>query len=568
MDRTYLFLIDYEKNNMTYSHEWCKHGIKKEVEPIKEISLTNFSWFINSLKVDNVVNIEDTDNMPQKAIVEQKYLLKLNVKSMLAVPIEGEENIQGFIGLQSIDDYKKWSQDEINLTNILSTLIASALIKMKSEIIIENMAYYDHLTQLPNRFLFINSLKQSIEQAKRNENFISVIFIDLDDFKSVNDSMGHSGGDLLLKQFSHSIKNRLRKIDVISRFGGDEFAILLNNIQDPKDIENIIKDLMYTFLDPFNIFNQEVFITGSIGITIYPIDGEDANTLIKNADAAMYKAKAKGKNQYFMCTANIKSELQRNIILSNDLYRVLERDELKLYYQPQIDLSKGLISGIEAILYWKHPEFGMISPETFIPLVGKSNLNNAIGQWVLTQACKQCKKWQDMGMDDLTISINIFTNQFINPNLAHQIEKTLESTGLKAKYLELEIKESLAINKSYSSLDILTKLKNIGVLIVLDDFGIDNSSLTHLKVLPIDKIKINMQFIEEIEKSEKDRAIIMILIDLAKSLNLNVLAEGVQNKSQEEFLINNSCDLAQGFYFYEPLLASNIDEIFKSQRCS
>ena len=427
------------------------------------------------------------------------------------------------------------------------------------------MAYYDHLTGIPNRILFSDRLSQAIHLAKRNERFVGVLFLDLDGFKMVNDTMGHSGGDALLKELARGLHSRLRKTDTLARFGGDEFLLLINNLTDEKDIIKIADTIMELFKHPFSISEQEFYVTASIGIAMYPLDGEDAETLIKNADLAMYMAKERGKNRYVLCTNDMKEEVERNIQLSNQLYRAQERDEMVLYYQPQVKLCTGEITGLEVLLRWRHPEHGLIPPNIFIPLAEANGTINGIGEWVLKTAVHQNRMWQDKGFPAVRIAVNLSAVQFNNPNLVDCVESIVMASKLEPKYLELEITESIATKESSNIIDALNRLKKLGISISIDDFGTEYSSLNRLKLLPIDRIKIDMQFIQGIESSEKDQAITKVIINLAKSLGLEVLAEGVETVPQLEFLNQKMCDEVQGYYYYKPMPAEEIEDLFRAQ---
>ena len=564
-DRAYIFSFNRKNDTMTYLHEWCRESINKRIysnsKIIEEISIDKYSWWINQLRLNKNVYIKDVSKIPNEGINERTALISQDVKSIISVPIEGSDGIQGFICIESVESIKNWTNEDIEILNITSNLIADALNKLKSEKEINFMAYYDNLTKLPNRFLFIDRVNQAIHLSKRLESFISIIFLDLDNFKSVNDTIGHKGGDYLLEEVARKLEHVVRKTDTVSRFGGDEFMIMLNNVNDHKDITNIADKIMEIFQKPFSIDGQEFNVTASAGISIHPVDGLSAEELIKNADNAMYNAKNKGKNQYALCTLDMKEEVQLSMTLSNDLYRALERDELVVYYQPQINLSDGVINGLEALVRWKHPERGMISPGIFIPIAEKNGTINNIGEWVLKTACLQNKKWQDMGLPHLLMAVNLSAIQFINPRIAENIADILDETGLSPKYLELEITESIAIKEVSHAEEILSKLKDIGISIAIDDFGTEYSSLSRLKMLPIDRIKIDMQFTQGIESNEKDRAITMVIINLAKSLGLSVLAEGVETAPQMDFLNKKMCDDVQGFYYYRPMPAEEVEKI-------
>lgn len=423
------------------------------------------------------------------------------------------------------------------------------------------MAYYDHLTGLANRTLFTDKLKQAIEEAKTNERFVAIIFMDLDGFKMINDTMGHSGGDKLLKIVAKNLTQILRKTDIVARFGGDEFLLLINNIEDLKSITDVANKIMDTFKKPAIIGKHEFFVTGSAGIAVYPLDGKDSETLIKNADIAMYKAKADGKNKYVLCTENMKEEAKKNMLLSNHLFRVIEKDQLMVYYQPQINFKTGKIIGLEALLRWKHPEFGTVPPSIFIPLSEKNGSINKIGEWVLRTACRQNKKWQEMNLLHGRVGVNLSAIQFNDPLIVEKIENIIKETRLDPKYLDLEITESVAVKENANVIEVLTRLKKLGVSISIDDFGTEYSSLSRLKLLPIDRIKIDMQFIHGIEGNLKDQAITRVIINLAKSLELEVIAEGVETEGQMQYLNQKMCDEAQGYYYYTPMPAGELEKI-------
>ncbi|MGC4019139.1 MAG: EAL domain-containing protein [Muricomes sp.] len=563
VDRAYIFLVNEQKNIMTRTYEWVDEKIPSGTENMKDISMDEIPRWIEGLSTKKLVYIEDVVSVPEDAFEEKELLIKQGVQSILAIPIEQEGSMLGFIGLDSVTSTKKWSVYHIELLRILSHLVADGLLRVTSEKVIENMAYYDHLTELPNRTLFSERLSQAIHLAKENKRFVGVIFLDLDGFKMVNDTMGHNGGDELLKEISKRISSRLRKSDTVARFGGDEFLVLINNLNDEKDIIKITDVIMTTFGQPFSVYGQQFRVTASAGVAMYPVDGETTESLIKNADIAMYMAKEKGKNQYVQCTSNMREEVKKNVKLSNDLYGAQERNELILYYQPQINIYTGKIVGLEALLRWNHPKFGMILPNDFISLSEINGTINKIGKWVLETAINQNKKWQDNGFPAVRMAVNLSAMQLHSPALIGTIESILKKSGLDPKYLELEITESAATEDSSHITDVLNQLKQFGISISIDDFGTGYSSLSRIKALPIDRIKIDMQFVQGIEGSEKDQAITKIIINLAKSLNLEVLAEGVESASQLDFLNQKMCDEVQGYYYYKPMPAEEIGELFR-----
>ncbi|KNY29167.1 EAL domain-containing protein [Pseudobacteroides cellulosolvens] len=424
------------------------------------------------------------------------------------------------------------------------------------------MAYYDSLTGLYNKDWFVEHLNKSIHAAKRNVSLIGVIFIDLDSFKSVNDTMGHTTGDMLLGLMASRLSSCLREEDTLARFGGDEFLIMVSNIEKPEDLYKICERIMGAFKDSVLVQDMEYFVTASVGVAVYPIDGEDSETLIKNADIAMYLAKNKGKNQCIYCSSDIKNGTVKKMKLTNNLYRALDKNELFLYYQPQIKAETQEIIGFEALLRWNNEEYGIVSPDVFIPMAEQTGLIRPIGLWVFKTACEQLKAFQSIYNKDICMSINLSLEQLKDTGIADKISKILEDTEAGAKNIQIEITESIAFNEDHSVLQHLKDIKNLGVSISIDDFGTGFSSFTRLKTFPIDLIKIDIDFVRGISSgSQKDMAIIRSIIQIAKNLGIDVLAEGVETEEQFKFLRDNQCDIIQGFYFYKPMPASEVESI-------
>jgi diguanylate cyclase (GGDEF)-like protein len=432
----------------------------------------------------------------------------------------------------------------------------------ESEKKLHYMAFYDSLTRLPNRALFMNRLEQSISLAKRNATLIGIMFIDLDAFKTINDTLGHSEGDNLLKEIASRMSPCLRKEDTISRFGGDEFLLQIVNLKSTEDINVIVQKIMNVFKMPVVIQNTEFFISASIGVSVYPIDGEDGQVLIKNADIAMYSAKSKGKNQSVFCSPEMKNDVIKNMKLTNALFRALEKNELFLQFQPQVKSETEEIVGFEALLRWNNSEHGMVSPNVFIPLAEKTGLIKKIGLWVIKRVCEQCRDCRKKDSKSYRISINVSLEQLKDINIVKQISTILKATETDAKNIQIEITESIAFNEEPFVLHRLLELKKLGLTIAIDDFGTGFSSLSRLKLFPIDLIKIDIQFVRGISSnSQKDKAIIEGTIQLAKNLGIETLAEGVETREQFLFLKNAGCDEIQGSYFYGPLLTDEIKSL-------
>ena len=433
---------------------------------------------------------------------------------------------------------------------------------IESESKLHKMAFYDSLTGLPNKELFINRLEQNISLAKRNGKLIGTMFIDLDSFKSVNDTMGHTAGDIVLKSVAERFEQCLRREDTVSRFGGDEYLIQICNFEKVEDLHKITKKIMDSLQKPIMVNNVEFVITASVGVAVYPVDGEDPETLIKNADIAMYAAKNKGKNESVFCSPKMKNDVVKKMKLTNKLYRAMENNELYLQYQPQINVETKEIIGFEALLRWNNAEYGLVSPEVFIPLAETTGMIIPIGLWVFKTVCEQCEMCRKVFNKNYRISINLSLEQLKDSNFIRQISKIIEDTNTVPEHLQIEITESIAFNQESYVLQRIKEIKDLGITIAIDDFGTGHSSLSRLRTFPIDLIKIDMEFVQGIStNSHKEKEIVKSIIQLSKNLGMKVLAEGVETEEQYQFLKNEMCDEIQGFYFYKPMMPDDIKKI-------
>lgn len=417
---------------------------------------------------------------------------------------------------------------------------------------IEFMAFHDPLTSLPNRRLFKNRLNQALELAKKEKFTVGIFFLDLDQFKLINDTLGHNTGDLLLIEVTKRLKNCIREQDTLSRQGGDEFTILLPKVTQ-LDAQNIAEKIIFSLRRPFKVDQNELFITPSIGISFYPFHSKQADELLLKADIAMYKAKELGKNNYHFYNPMLEKESRDKLMIQNELYKALELEQFILYYQPKIDIDTNQLVGVEALIRWQHPN-GMIPPMQFISILEETGLIIPIGEWILREACQQNKRWQDEGYPPISISVNLSTRQFYQQHLISMVSEILQETGLSAEYLEVEITESMTMDVDLAS-SILHELKALGVKISIDDFGTGYSSLYYLKKFPIDGLKIDQSFIRDILTDQNDSSIVTTIIDMAHHLGLKVIAEGVETAEQLHFLKENQCDEAQGYLFSPPVPA-------------
>ncbi len=428
---------------------------------------------------------------------------------------------------------------------------------------IEYQAYHDALTGLANRRLFQEHLSLALALAQRRHACVAVLFLDLDHFKLINDSLGHTVGDALLKQVGKRLRAAVREGDTVARVGGDEFTIVLQEIARPDDAASVAKKVLRSITDPIDVNGHKLYVTTSIGVTVYPQDGEDAETLLKNADAAMYRAKGEGRNTYQMSTADLSRTTQERMLLESGLHQAMETGEFVLHYQPQVDLETMQLVGMEALLRWNHPERGLIGPTEFIAVAEERGMILVIGDWVLREACREAKRFHDRGLKHLRFSVNISARQFRDESLLYSIESALTESGLDPRALELEITESVAMEDVQLTMSTLAELRKSGVTIAIDDFGTGHSSLSYLKRFPIDALKIDKSFVADLPDGFEDAAIVASVIQLANGLGIRVIAEGVETVEQIEFLRDHGCREVQGFYFSYAVPAEEIVKLLE-----
>ena len=427
------------------------------------------------------------------------------------------------------------------------------------------LATHDALTHLPNRTLFAEKLASVIARSKREDKRLALFFIDLDRFKRINDTLGHLIGDQLLQGVGSRLRQCLRETDAVARLGGDEFTVILEDISDPEEVVPVARKLLETLSQPFDgIVDHELVVTPSIGISVYPEDGDDVETLVKHADVAMYRAKAEGRNGYRFFSADMNAHDLEHLLLENSLRRALEKDELRLHYQPKVDVVSRRVVGVEALLRWEHPQLGTVSPERFIPLAEDSELILPIGEWVFWTACRQSVAWQRAGHPPLPVVVNLSAKQFRDRSLPDLIANILRETGLNPDYLEVEVTETSVMANAGETVKILNALRGLGIHISIDDFGTGYSSLNYLKRFPIDAIKIDRSFVMDIPHDANDAAIACAVISLGHSLGLRVVGEGVENRGQLDFLAANGCDEVQGHLFATALSSDELMEYLQS----
>lgn len=447
-------------------------------------------------------------------------------------------------------------------SKVMIRALRYAIERKRSEQHIHQLANYDRLTKLPNRDLCQDRLRQSIAQASRQNTLVAVLFFDLDRFKVINETLGHGLGDQLLQHVAQRMKSSLRETDTVGRLGGDEFVVILTGLTDTSDAARVAQNILNTLVRPITLNDHEVFVTTSIGISLYPNDATDVEALIQNADAAMYRAKEQGRNHYQFYTLDMNAKALERLNLENDLRHALERDEFLLHYQPLLDLSSHQIVGFEALLRWDHTDHGFISPVDFIPIAEETGLIMPIGEWVLDAACRQAKLWQDQGFGNANIAVNLSNRQFAQENMLETVTKALDGAGLGPEHLELEITESCVMENPDEAIVVLRQLNDMGIRISIDDFGTGYSSLSYLKRFPLDTLKIDRSFVNDITDDQDGAAIVEAILAMAHSLRLKVVAEGVETREQMAFLEAHNCDIIQGYLLSKPLSPADATEKF------
>jgi diguanylate cyclase (GGDEF)-like protein len=439
--------------------------------------------------------------------------------------------------------------------------------RRRSEERIHALAFHDPLTELPNRVLFRDRMDQATAHADRAKTRIALLFLDLDNFKTINDSLGHAVGDMLLKMVAARLTRCVRDTDTISRQGGDEFLIMLTDLPEVEAATPVVQKLMEQFHVPFEIEGRELMTSVSVGIAVYPDDGRDFDALLRKTDTAMYRAKDAGRNAYRFFDTHMNVEAVEHLSMRNGLRFAAERGELVLHYQPQIDLSSGEIVGAEALIRWNHPQLGMVMPARFIPVAEESGLIVPVGEWVLREACRQAAAWRKAGRSGMVVAVNMSAVQLTRGGLDRIVIAALDESGLDPSMLELELTESILMRDTEATLAMVKRLKLLGVRLSIDDFGTGYSSLSYLKRFEVDKLKIDQSFIRELAIDPEDAAIVRAIIQMARSLGLRTIAEGVEHESLLHYLRRYHCDEAQGYHFGQPMSADDFaDYLLRDSR--
>ena len=465
----------------------------------------------------------------------------------------------------------------------LSGTIQDITTRRQAEEEIRRLAHYDSLTGLPNRQFFYDQLEHAVARAKREGEQLATLFLDLDRFKRINDTLGHAAGDALLKEVSARLSACIRDCDYltresgaadetwasgtvasgVARLAGDEFTAILVGLKRPQDAAKVAQRILHELTQPFHFEGNEIVVTASVGISLYPVDGDSADNLLKNADTAMYRAKELGKNTYQFFTNDMNTTAFAKLTLENELRKAIERDQFVLYYQPKVEAASGKIAGVEALIRWSHPEWGLMAPGQFIPMAEEAGLITAIGDWVLEAACRQLRKWRDCGLPTVSVAINLASPSFGQNDLALQVHAALDRNGVEPHLLQLEATETMMMTNVERTMQTLTELREIGVTLSIDDFGTGYSSLSYLRKFPIDQLKIDRSFVTDMTTNADDAAIVAAIVSLGRALGLEVVAEGVETRRQACLLRDLGCNLLQGYYFSRPVPADEIAALLR-----
>jgi len=549
-----VLLVEDDSDDAEFLQACLRRQKTKDIELEHVASMTDAT---SSIK-ENDYDIVLLDlNLPDSTGQESVHRIQNADGTVPIVVLSGEGNEEFAVEIlnRGVQDYLvKWEGDG----RVILRAIRYAIERKRAEERLSFLAQYDPLTEIPNRRYFQDQLERASMRAQRARKKIGILFFDLDRFKSVNDTLGHQTGDLLLGLVVERLKTCVRSGDLLARLGGDEFAVMLEDIEGALALETAAKKILGAFTEPFDVGPRQVSITTSVGITIYPNDTNDPMTLLNNADMALYQAKDRGRNNFKFFTQELHEEILAYHRLESDLKRALESEEFELAYQPQISLADGKVHGLEALLRWHHPERGLLLPGEFISVAEESGYIVPIGLWVLERACQQLREWQAENLPLFRISVNIAPASFYQADFHEQVAVILKQHGVPPGLIELELTEGSLMENTDRVQEVLKRLKGIGVRLAIDDFGTGHSCLNYLRQFPIDVLKIDRSFVTDLGHNEHGTAICGLVLSIARSLNLDVVAEGVETSMQLNFLKHNGCDLVQGQYFSMPVFANEL----------
>jgi diguanylate cyclase (GGDEF)-like protein len=574
VERVSIWLFNEEKTQMVCADLYSSNTNTHESGEI--LSAKDYPEYFKSIKNGKIIVADNARKDPRTWEFNDSYLIPLDIYSMLDSPLIQDNELIGVICHEKTGEIKKWAPDEESFAGSMVNAVSLSLEIKKRQFIQEELkaqketfhyhAHHDSLTNLPNRFLFNDRLNQTIKHAQRDNTKIALLFIDLDHFKQINDSMGHKIGDELLIEVAGRLKNEIRKADTLARLGGDEFSIILSQVTSNESIVEVTQNLIDAMNSPIELGKQSFYVTLSVGVAIYPDDGYTPDELLKNADAAMYQAKDEGRNTYQFYTQVMTEKAFERIAMETSFRHALEKEEFIVHYQPQLDAETEQIIGMEALVRWEHPEMGLISPAKFLSFAEDTGLIIPLDQWVMKTTMLQHAKWYRDGLEPGILALNLSIRVLQQGDFVDTIKQLLLESGCRPQWLELEVTEGQLMKDSSASIQILNRIKDLGLSLAIDDFGTGYSSLSQLKRLPINKLKLDRSFVRELPNNEDDMMISKTVIALSKNMGLSVIAEGVETQQQKDFLLQNGCHYIQGYYYSQPITAKDMEEILIKQQ--
>lgn len=518
---------------------------------------THITGYSNAEAVGRIAELMNSEDLTDTNNLNMQEAMQLGSSwetFMVSSRKNGERFWQQVTASPILDDLGALSHIVLNIEDISE--------RVETQAQMEKLAFYDPLTGLENRRLFKDRLEQSLKHMRRSKKSMALLFLDLDQFKRINDTLGHDAGDELLCIVADRLRDCVREEDIVARLGGDEFTILLSDIKHADDAGRVAHKILQALFRPIELSSQEVIVSCSVGITIAPEDSMNASVLMRNADLAMYRAKDQGRNNFQYFTDDMNIESLARMSLENELRIAVTNQDFVVFFQPQVNLALNTVCGFEALVRWRHEQVDLIPPDRFIPVAEETGLIVQVGEMVLRQACQKIRQMQISGLNGFTVAVNLSARQFRDPNLLNMIQTILTDTGLEPRWLELEITESMLMDNIQQAIEILTELKSLGVTIAIDDFGTGYSSLSYLTQLPVDKLKVDRSFVSNLPESARHTAITTAIIAMAQRLKLQVVAEGVETSPQADFLLGNQCNILQGYLYSRPVSSDSlVDEL-------
>lgn len=576
VERVSIWLFTENKTQLTCADLFLHDSGSHQHEA--SISTHDYPEYFKAIKSSEILVVNNARTDPRTREFTEKYLKPHNIYSILDLPIIQGDELTGIIRHEKTTTVKSWGIDEQEFArSVVHAVSLSLEIKRRRKIqeqlkiqeeILRHHAHHDTLTNLPNRTLFYDRLNQAIKQARRNGSKIAVLFLDLDHFKSINDSMGHRVGDELLIEVAKRLKSQIRQTDTLARLGGDEFVIVLDDVNDSNTVVEITQNILKIMDAPIELSRQSFYITLSAGVVLYPDDGDTPEDLLKHADTAMYQAKEDGRNTYQFYTQEMTEKAFERIAMGASFRSALKKEEFIIHYQPQVDAQTGQFVGMEALVRWMHPELRLVMPAKFLSFASDTGLIVPMDEWVMKTAMMQTVAWYQQGLQPGVLALNLSMRHLQQENLAGVIQQLLDDTGCQPQWLELEVTEGHIMTDPNAAIKMLHKIKALGISLAIDDFGMGYSSLSQLKRLPIDKLKIDRSFVRDLPDDEEDVALSKTVIALAKNMGLSVIAEGVETVQQKDFLLQNGCRFIQGYFYGKPMPATDFEERLKTQRRS